>query len=39
MPDDIMASPEAATHWRKDLSQLHLFFLYFMASAFVEGLA
>lgn len=25
MSDDIMASPEAATHWRKDSSQLHLF--------------
>lgn len=25
MSDDIMASPEAAMNWRKDLSQLHLF--------------
>lgn len=25
MSDVIMASPEAAMHWRKDLSQLHLF--------------
>lgn len=25
MSDVVMASPEAAMHWRKDLSQLHLF--------------
>lgn len=25
MSDVIMASPEATMHWRKDLSQLHLF--------------